>query len=70
MENPLVSTLIVTYNSHNTIKWALQSVCDQTYNNQEILILDNNSKDDTVAILDNFQKKYKNIKIFKSEKNL
>lgn len=70
MTRPLVSTLIVTYNAHNTIKWALQSVCDQTYNNQEILILDNNSKDDTVAILDNFQKKYKNIKIFKSEKNL
>lgn len=70
MGKPLVSTLIVTYNSHNTIKWALQSVCDQTYKEQEILILDNNSKDDTVAILNHFQKKYKNIKIFKNGKNL
>ena len=64
MKEPLVSTLICTYNAENTIHWALQSVMDQTYENQEILILDNNSKDKTLDILKDYQKKDKRIKIF------
>lgn len=70
MKEPLVSTLICTYNAENTIHWALQSVMDQTYENQEILILDNNSKDKTLDILKDYQKKDKRIKIFSLWKNL
>ena len=70
MKEPLVSTLICTYNAENTIYWALQSVLDQTYYNQEILILDNNSKDKTIDILKNYQKNDKRIKIFSVWKNL
>lgn len=70
MKEPLVSTLICTYNAENTIHWALQSVMDQTYENQEILILDNNSKDNTLDILNDYQKKDKRIKIFSLWKNL
>lgn len=70
MKEPLVSTLICTYNAENTIHWALQSVMDQTYENQEILILDNNSKDNTLDILKDYQKKDKRIKIFSLWKNL
>lgn len=66
----LVSTLICTYNAENTIHWALQSVMDQTYENQEILILDNDSKDNTLHILKDYQKKDKRIKIFSLWKNL
>jgi len=70
MTSPLVSTLICTYNAEKTIHWALQSVLDQTYQNQEILILENNSKDNTLEILHNYEKKDKRIKVFSLWKNL
>lgn len=70
MNTPLVSTLICTYNAENTIHWALQSVIDQTYENQEILILDNNSKDNTLKILNKYQENDRRIKIFSLWKNL
>lgn len=70
MKEPLVSTLICTYNAEKTIHWALQSVLDQTYQNQEVLILDNNSKDDTLNILKDYQKGDKRIRIFSLSENL
>lgn len=70
MKEPLVSILICTYNAKKTINWTLNSILDQTYKNYEILILDNDSKDNTIQILQNYQKKDKRIKIFNEWKNL
>ena len=70
MPRPLVSVLICTYNAESTIHWALQSVLDQTYDNLEVLILDNNSKDSTVKLLDEYKLKDNRVKIFTLEKNL
>jgi len=70
MKKPLVSVLICTYNAEKTIHWALQSVLDQTYDNLEVLILDNNSKDDTINLLDEYKEKDNRIKVFALEKNL
>lgn len=70
MKEPLVSILICTYNAEKTINWTLNSILDQTYKNYEILILDNDSKDNTLQILQNYQKKDKRIKIFNEWKNL
>jgi len=51
MENsPLISIIIPTYNSSNTIEKCLISIKNQSYNNYEILVIDNNSKDNTKEI--------------------
>ncbi len=49
METPLVTCGFTTFNSENTIKKALTSALKQDYKNIEILIVDDNSIDLTVA---------------------
>lgn len=52
----LVSVIIPTYNSERTIENCLKSVKSQTYKDIEIIVVDNNSKDNTKKIA----KKYTN----------
>jgi GT2 family glycosyltransferase len=50
-----VSVTIVTYNSGRFIKKCLESVLDQDYPFMEIIVIDNNSSDGTVDILEPFE---------------
>jgi len=47
---PLVSVCIICYNSSKYILEALESVYNQTYQNIELIVSDDGSKDDTVKI--------------------
>lgn len=58
--NNLVSVIITTYNSSETIEECLSSVLNQTYKNIEILIYDDCSNDFTVNLI---EKKLKNIDV-------
>src|SRR5471030_2519233 len=49
-----VSITIVTYNSGRFIKRCLESVLDQNYPLKEIIVIDNNSSDGTIDILEPF----------------
>jgi GT2 family glycosyltransferase len=51
-----VSVTIVTYNSGRFIKRCLESVLDQDYPFKEIIVIDNNSTDGTIDILEPFEK--------------
>lgn len=51
---PLVSVVIPTYNSERTLARCLESVTNQTYKNIEVVIVDKNSCDKTVAIAKGF----------------
>ncbi|MCC6859818.1 MAG: glycosyltransferase family 2 protein [Bryobacterales bacterium] len=51
----LVSVTIVTYNSGRFIKRCLESVLAQKYPEKEIVVVDNNSTDGTVDILEQFE---------------
>lgn len=49
-DRPLVSVLIPTYNSANTIEACIESVKAQTYSNVEVIVIDNYSFDRTKRI--------------------
>ena len=52
--NDSVSVTIVTYNSGRFIKRCLESVLAQNYPHREIIVIDNNSTDGTIDILEQF----------------
>lgn len=47
-EKPLVSVIIPCYNHENFVQDCIQSVIDQTYENIELIIIDDGSKDNSV----------------------
>lgn len=67
-DEPLVSVILCTYNAESFIRPTVQSVLDQTFENLEILILDNDSDDQTVARIKSFQDN--RICLFQKEMNL
>ena len=62
MKNPLVSVVIPTYNRANTICRAIESTLGQTYENIELIIVDDGSTDDTHAKLAGYGKRIRVIK--------
>ncbi len=48
---PLVTVLMTTYNSERWVKKAIASIINQTYNNLQILIIDDGSTDQTVSVI-------------------
>lgn len=58
-QNHLVSVCIPTYNGAKYLAAALESVEQQTYKNIEILVSDDDSKDETLHILNAFAQKTK-----------
>ena len=64
-----VSIIMPSYNAAKFIAASIQSVIEQTYNNWELLITDDCSKDDTVKIVEQFLEKDNRIKLFSTGKN-
>lgn len=50
MKKPLVSAIVTTYNNHQTLDDCLYSICQQDYPLIELIVVDNNSTDDTKDI--------------------
>jgi glycosyltransferase involved in cell wall biosynthesis len=68
--NPLISVGIPVYNGEKYLATAIQSVLDQSYSNLEIIISDNCSTDNSVAIVMEFQKKDSRVKLIKNAANI
>lgn len=67
--NPLVTVYIPTYNRVELLKRAVESVRHQTYQNLEIIIVDDCSKDGTHAYLEEIKKQDSRIRYFIKDKN-
>lgn len=68
MENksPLVSVVIITYNSAKTVLETLDSVYNQTYKNIELIVSDDCSSDDTVSLCQEWLAKHSERFVFSS----
>ena len=64
---PLISLIIPCYNAEQTLEKCLNSVIHQSYNNLEIIIVDDGSTDRTSEIYNKFQSKDERIKILRQE---
>src|SRR3989344_1445337 len=51
MNSPLVTISILSYNDEHTIETAVKSAALQLYPNIELIVFDNNSKDNTKRLL-------------------
>lgn len=64
---PRVAILILGYNSKNDLKDSIESSLKQTYDNFEVIYIDNNSLDASISFIKEY---YPNIRIIKNKKNL
>lgn len=68
MENPLVSVCIPAYNNADYILDTINSILNQSYKNIELIIVDDNSLDDTLEVVKSVQDE--RIKVYHNDKNL
>lgn len=61
--NPKVSVIVPAYNVEHKIRECLNSILLQTYDNKEIIVVDDGSTDRTSEICDLFEKKHDCIKV-------
>ena len=69
MDEPLVSVIIPVYNTKRYLTQCLESVVQQTYQNPDILIIDDGSTDGSSNLCDEFAQKDKRILVYHTENN-
>ena len=67
MEKGLVSIIVPVFNAEKYLSECVNSLIEQTYDNIEILLIDDGSNDDSLAICKSFENKDKRIKVFSKE---
>lgn len=67
--NCLVSIIMPCHNGEKYIRDAISSVLSQTYSDWELLVIDDNSTDNSVNIIEDFCKKDARIKLLHTEKS-
>lgn len=70
MNFPLVSVILPTFNRADSLSKAIESTLSQTYQNFELIIIDDCSIDQTSSLLKAYEQKDARIIIIRNEKNL
>lgn len=69
MQRPKVSVISVFYNREDTVEESVKSLVEQSYPNLDIILIDDNSKDDTLSKLKLFEHDYPNVRIIHNVPN-
>lgn len=69
MKKPLISIVMVNYNHEDYIKPAIESVLAQTYQNWELIVVDDGSTDRSPEILEEYAKKDPRIHVYLQKQN-
>lgn len=54
LHSPKITVAIATYNSASCVRECLETVKSQTFNNKELVVIDGNSSDDTMSIVNEY----------------
>lgn len=69
MKRPIVSVIIPTFNRANMIRRAIESVTLQTFNDWELIVVDDASTDNTEGIIRTYLEDDQRIRYYKHKKN-
>jgi len=69
MKNPVVSTIMATYNRAFQLEQTIKNIFEQSYNNIELIVINDGSEDNTISILQKLQNTY-DFKIINNKENL
>ena len=58
-----VSVIVPVYNAEKYLKECVDSIVNQTYNNFEVILVNDGSIDNSKNICEEYEKKYENIKV-------
>src|SRR3712207_2934774 len=67
---PLVSIILATYNGASFLTEQLDSLFQQTYPFYEVVAVDDQSTDETFAILQDFALRHPTMRVYQNKKNL
>lgn len=67
---PIISICVPTYNGEKYLEEALNSILSQTFNDYEVIIVDDQSTDNTIDISKKFSEKDQRIHCYQNKKNL
>lgn len=65
-----VSVLMSTFNSEKYVSRSIEGILQQKYNDFELLIVDDNSSDNTYGVIKSYSDKNDNIRVYKNNLNL
>ncbi len=69
-DSPVFSIIMPSYNHGRYIRDAIRSVLNQSFEDLELIIIDDGSSDDSVSIIDSFKASDKRIRSYFHEQNL
>lgn len=64
MKKPLFSIIVPAYNASYYIEKCIRSILNQTFDDYELIIVDDGSIDDTLKLCENFERKNQKVKVF------
>ena len=70
LRGPLVSVIVASYNYAQYIRETLASLLAQTYDNFEVIVVDDGSKDNSLSVIREFAERDERIKLFTHQDNM
>ena len=67
MKSDLISVIVPVYNVEKYLKRCVDSIISQSYQNLEIILVDDGSEDQSGKFCDNYAERNKNIKVVHKE---